>query len=135
MTPVFLALCPTAKTHALSRFLYRSTFKEGSNTCSRAHSHIRAVRPTIDARKELYAAAKKKAEEIKVQVRKHHAASLKRGKYEKHSIELEEVRLPPRILYHNVLTVSKSQFQKLTDKYVKETDKILADLQKATGAK
>ncbi|KAF5318638.1 hypothetical protein D9619_010953 [Psilocybe cf. subviscida] len=73
-------------------------------------------KPTIDARKELYNAAKKKAEEIKVQVRKHHAASLKRGKYEKHSIELEE-------------------FQKLTDKYVRETEKILADLQKATGAK
>ncbi|KAF8906843.1 ribosome recycling factor domain-containing protein [Gymnopilus junonius] len=71
-------------------------------------------RPTIDARKELFAAAKRKAEEIRVQVRKHHATSLKRGKYEKHSIELEE-------------------FQKLNDKYIKEVDKILADLQKATG--
>jgi len=49
-------------------------------------------RPTIQARQELFMAAKKKAEEIRVQVRKQHAASLKRGKYEKHSIELEEVR-------------------------------------------
>ncbi|PPQ82525.1 hypothetical protein CVT25_007134 [Psilocybe cyanescens] len=73
-------------------------------------------KPTVEARKELFTVAKRKAEEIRVQIRKHHAASLKRGKYEKHSIELEE-------------------FQKLTDKYIKETDKILADLQKATGAK
>ncbi|KAF9486206.1 ribosome recycling factor [Pholiota conissans] len=73
-------------------------------------------RPTVEARKELFAAAKRKAEEIRVQVRKQHTLSIKRGKYEKHSVELEE-------------------FQKLTDKYVKEIDKILADLQKATGAK
>ncbi|KAF8191190.1 ribosome recycling factor domain-containing protein [Pholiota molesta] len=73
-------------------------------------------KPTVEARKELFAAAKRKAEEIRVQVRKQHTTSLKRGKYEKHSVELEE-------------------FQKLTDKYVKEVDKILADLQKATGAK
>ncbi|PPQ65997.1 hypothetical protein CVT26_010657 [Gymnopilus dilepis] len=71
-------------------------------------------RPTIEARKEIFAAAKRKAEEIRVQIRKQHAASLKRGKYEKRSVELEE-------------------FQKLNDKYIKEVDKILADLQKATG--
>ncbi|CAA7263248.1 unnamed protein product [Cyclocybe aegerita] len=72
-------------------------------------------KPTVEARKELFAAAKRKAEEIRVQVRKHHAASLKRGKYEKHSVELDE-------------------FQKLTDRHIHEVDKILADLQKATGA-
>ncbi|KDR76485.1 hypothetical protein GALMADRAFT_246857 [Galerina marginata CBS 339.88] len=72
-------------------------------------------KPTIEARKELFAAAKRKAEDIRVQVRKQHAASLKRGKYEKHSIELEE-------------------FQKLTDKYIREVDKITADLQKATSS-
>ncbi|RXW18950.1 hypothetical protein EST38_g6895 [Candolleomyces aberdarensis] len=60
--------------------------------------------------------AKKKAEEIRMQVRKQHTTSLKRGKFEKHSIEIEE-------------------FQKLTDKYVGEVDKVLKDLQKATGAK
>ncbi|KAF9527620.1 ribosome recycling factor domain-containing protein [Crepidotus variabilis] len=73
-------------------------------------------KPTIEARKDLFVAAKRKAEEIRVQVRKHHSASLKKGKYEKHSIELEE-------------------FQKLTDRYIKDTDRILADLQKATGVK
>ncbi|KAJ2936846.1 hypothetical protein H1R20_g265, partial [Candolleomyces eurysporus] len=75
-----------------------------------------SFRPTVEARHALYAAAKKKAEEIRVQVRKQHTTSLKRGKFEKHSVEIEE-------------------FQKLTDKYVGEVDKILKDLQKATGAK
>ncbi|KAF5351122.1 hypothetical protein D9756_008223 [Leucocoprinus leucothites] len=72
-------------------------------------------KPTVDARKELFAGAKRKAEEIRVQVRKQHQASIKRGKYEKHSIELEE-------------------FQKLTDRHIGEIDAILASLQKSTGA-
>jgi len=73
-------------------------------------------KPTVEARSALYTAANRKAEEIRVQIRKHHQASLKRGKYGKHSIELEE-------------------FQKLTDRYMGEVDKILADLKKATGSK
>jgi hypothetical protein len=55
----------------------------------------RRRRPTIDARKELFTSAKQKAEEIRVQIRKHHQASLKRGKFAKHSVELEEVRSSP----------------------------------------
>ncbi|KAG6917757.1 hypothetical protein DXG01_001162 [Tephrocybe rancida] len=73
-------------------------------------------KPTVEARLALYTTAQRKAEEIRVQVRKQHQASLKRGKYAKHSIELEE-------------------FQKLTDRYVAEVDKVLASLKKATGAK
>jgi ribosome recycling factor len=42
----------------------------------------------------VYASAKRKGEEIRVQIRSKHSASLKRGKYEKHSIELEEVFRP-----------------------------------------
>ncbi|KXN84484.1 Ribosome-recycling factor [Leucoagaricus sp. SymC.cos] len=72
-------------------------------------------KPTVDARKELYTGAKRKAEEIRVQIRKHHQASLKRGKYVKHSVEQEE-------------------FQKLTDRHIAEVDAVLASLQKATGA-
>lgn len=49
-------------------------------------------RPTVEARTALYTAARAKAEDTRVQVRKLHDASLKRGKYEKHSIEREEVR-------------------------------------------
>ena len=55
----------------------------------------------MDAKKELFMAAKRKAEEIRVQVRKHHTASIKRGKYEKHSIELEEVRLTLTFYTHD----------------------------------
>jgi ribosome recycling factor len=73
-------------------------------------------KPTIQARQEIFTAAKKQAEDIRVQIRKQHTASLKRGKYEKHSIELDE-------------------FQKLTDMHVQEVDKILANLQKATSSK
>ncbi|KAG5644358.1 hypothetical protein DXG03_008655 [Asterophora parasitica] len=73
-------------------------------------------KPTVEARLALYTGAQRKAEEIRVQVRKQHQASLKRGKYAKHSIELEE-------------------FQKLTDRYVAEIDNVLASLKKATSAK
>ncbi|KAE9398037.1 ribosome recycling factor [Gymnopus androsaceus JB14] len=73
-------------------------------------------KPTVDARNALFAAAQRQAEDTRVQIRKHHQSSLKKGKYEKHSIELEE-------------------FQKLTDRFVGEVDKILADMKKATGAK
>ncbi|RDB16048.1 Ribosome-recycling factor [Hypsizygus marmoreus] len=73
-------------------------------------------KPTVEARLALFTTAQRKAEEIRVQVRKQHQTSLKRGKYEKHSVELEE-------------------FQKLTDRYVGEIDNILASLKKATGAK
>jgi ribosome recycling factor len=48
-------------------------------------------RPTVEARTSLYTSAQRKAEDARVQIRKHHAASLKKGKFEKHSIELEEV--------------------------------------------
>ncbi|KAF8804470.1 ribosome recycling factor [Phlegmacium glaucopus] len=73
-------------------------------------------KPTVEARTKLYASAKRKGEEIRVQIRAKHSASLKRGKYGKHSIELEE-------------------FQKLNDKYIAGVDKILSDLQKATSSK
>ncbi|KAF8647985.1 hypothetical protein AX16_006415 [Volvariella volvacea WC 439] len=73
-------------------------------------------RPTVEARLALYTTASRKAEEIRMQVRKQHQTSIKKGKFAKHSIELEE-------------------FQKLTDKYVKEVDQVLASLKKATGAK
>lgn len=48
-------------------------------------------RPTVETRMEMYAGAKRKGEEIRVQIRNMHSASLRRGKYEKRSIEFEEV--------------------------------------------
>ena len=92
-------------------------------------------RPTVEARKALYASAKRKGEEIRVQIRNKHSASLKRGKYEKHSIELEEVY--PSFSTIALMSDSLSnpiQFQKLNDKYIAAVDKILLDLQKATSS-
>ena len=48
-------------------------------------------RPTVEARLELFAVAKKEAEETRVLVRKQHDASVRKGKYPKRSPELDEV--------------------------------------------
>ncbi|PBK65720.1 ribosome recycling factor [Armillaria solidipes] len=75
---------------------------------------IPVPKPTLDAKSSVVAAAGKKAEEARVQCRKLHQASLKKGKYEKRSVELEV-------------------FQDLLDKYVAEIDKILVDMKKTLG--
>ncbi|KAJ6631187.1 ribosome recycling factor domain-containing protein [Mycena sp. CBHHK59/15] len=71
-------------------------------------------KPTVESNMALVTAAHRKSEDVRIQIRKLHQASLKRGKYEKHSIELEE-------------------FQKLTDRHIGEVDKIIAHLKKATN--
>lgn len=48
-------------------------------------------RPTVEARNALAGTASRMAEDVRVQIRKHHQASVKKGKYEKHSVELEAV--------------------------------------------
>ncbi|PFH46795.1 hypothetical protein AMATHDRAFT_77506 [Amanita thiersii Skay4041] len=73
-------------------------------------------KPTVEARHAIYTAQQRKAEDIRVQIRKQHQTSIKKGKYEKRSIELTE-------------------FQKLADRYIADVDQILANLKKATGAK
>ncbi|KAF8340919.1 ribosome recycling factor domain-containing protein [Amanita rubescens] len=73
-------------------------------------------KPTVETRIAEYTAQHKKAEDIRVQIRKVFQASVKRGKYGKHSVELAE-------------------FQKLSDRYISEVDQILTTLKKATGAK
>jgi len=72
-------------------------------------------KPTVESNTALVTAATRKAEDVRVQIRKLHQASLKRGNYKKHSIELEE-------------------FQKLTDRHIADVDKIVADLKKTTGS-
>ncbi|PBK65713.1 ribosome recycling factor [Armillaria solidipes] len=75
---------------------------------------IPVPKPTLDAKSSVVAAAGKKAEEARVQCRKLHQTSVKKGKYEKRSVELEV-------------------FQDLLDKYVAEIDKILVDMKKTLG--
>ncbi|THH13298.1 hypothetical protein EW146_g6909 [Bondarzewia mesenterica] len=73
-------------------------------------------KPTVESRLALYNSAARQAEEMRTQVRKHHQASMKKGKYTKHSVELQE-------------------FQKLLDRNIGEIDTILAQLKKSTGAR
>lgn len=73
-------------------------------------------RPTVEARNALTATAQRMAEDTRVQLRKIQQASVKKGDYKKHSIELE-------------------QFQKLADRNTAEVDKILAHMKKSTGAR
>ncbi|KAH7882811.1 ribosome recycling factor [Phlebopus sp. FC_14] len=73
-------------------------------------------KPTVEARNVLVATAQRLAEDARVQVRKIHQASVKKGKYAKHSIEVQE-------------------FQKLSDKYIAEVDKIVAQMKRTTGTR
>ncbi|KAK0191871.1 ribosome recycling factor domain-containing protein [Armillaria mellea] len=75
---------------------------------------IPVPKPTLDAKSSVVTAAGKKAEDARVQCRKLHQASVKKGKYERRSIELEV-------------------FQDLLDKHVAEIDKILMDMKKTLG--
>jgi ribosome recycling factor len=88
-------------------------------------------RPTVEARIALYTAAHRQSEDIRVQIRKIHQASIKRGKYPKHSPELAAVRLSSAI--SNLILIILSQFQTLEKTSIAEVDKILVGLKKATG--
>ncbi|KAI0089539.1 ribosome recycling factor domain-containing protein [Irpex rosettiformis] len=77
---------------------------------------IPVPKPTVEARHALYTTAQRHAEEARVHIRKQHSASVKKGGFKKFTQEFDEL-------------------QELTDKYIKEVDKVLADLKKSTGAK
>lgn len=89
MTVVYQVLYHIDKISEQSRFQYPS-MSQLLFSCLTLPHH-RTFRPTIESKKELFGAAKRVAEEVRVQIRKHHSISLKRGKYGKHSVELEEV--------------------------------------------
>ncbi|KAI0047737.1 ribosome recycling factor [Auriscalpium vulgare] len=73
-------------------------------------------KPTVDARTTLYQTAARQAEEARVQIRRQQQASVKKGKFAKHSVEIEE-------------------FQKLHDRQTAEIDAILTQLKKSSGAR
>jgi len=73
-------------------------------------------KPTVEARLAAYSTASKQAENARVQIRRQYQASVKRGKYSKHSIEFEELH-------------------KLQDRHIAEVDAILARIKKSTGAR
>jgi len=73
-------------------------------------------KPTVESRNALYTSAARLAEDGRGQIRKHQQTSVKKGKYEKDSVEIEE-------------------FQKLAKGKIAEVDAILAQMKKATGSK
>ncbi|KAI0280387.1 ribosome recycling factor domain-containing protein [Russula aff. rugulosa BPL654] len=73
-------------------------------------------KPTVEARQAAYSNASKLAEDARVQIRRQHQASLKKGKYPRHSTE-----------YH--------EFQKLQERHVAEVDTVLARMKRSTGAR
>ncbi|KAH9174698.1 ribosome recycling factor [Lactarius sanguifluus] len=73
-------------------------------------------KPTVEARLAAYSTASKQAESARVQIRRQHQASVKRGKFPKRSIANDEL-------------------QKLQDRHIAEVDAILARVKKSTGAR
>jgi len=73
-------------------------------------------KPTVEARLAAYSAASKQAEDARVQIRRQHQASVKRGKYLRRSVEYD-------------------QFQKLQDRHIADVDAVLAQIKKNTGAR
>ena len=74
------------------------------------------------------------AEDVRVQIRKHHQTTVKKGKYEKHLVELGEVsqRCRDQCWKSEMISVS---FRKLSKKHITEVNKILAQTKEATGSK
>lgn len=60
-------------------------------------SHVHVIRPTVEARLAAYSTASKQAEDARVQIRRQHQASVKKGKYLRHSIEHDEVSAFPEV--------------------------------------
>jgi hypothetical protein len=56
-------------------------------------------RQTVQARLAAYSNASKQAEDARVQIRRHCQASMKKGKYAKHSVEHDEVSVDIRTAF------------------------------------
>lgn len=52
---------------------------------------VPTTRPTVEARNSIQTIAQREAENTRIQLRKHHQASVKKGKFGKHSSETEGV--------------------------------------------
>jgi hypothetical protein len=72
--------------------------------------HFHLSRPTVEARLAAYSTASKKAEEARVQIRRQHQASVKKGKYSRHSIAHDEVRAFPFPFHLNMIVMSVTRF-------------------------
>lgn len=87
--PNSLAYRHNGKTLAPSKYLYQSeSLYHRWKSSTGPHS---SSRPTVEARNALAANAQRLAEDGRVQLRKIQGTSTKKGKFAKHSVELEEV--------------------------------------------
>ncbi|KAI9511674.1 ribosome recycling factor-domain-containing protein [Russula earlei] len=77
---------------------------------------IPVPKPTVEARLAAYSAASKLAEETRVQIRRQLQASVKKGKYPRHSVQYDE-------------------FRKLQDRHIADVDAVLAHIKRSTGAR
>ncbi|KZT68887.1 ribosome recycling factor [Daedalea quercina L-15889] len=71
---------------------------------------------TVETRNAMVTAAQRQAEEVRQLIRKQHTTSIKKGSYKKHAPELDE-------------------FQSLTNQYLSEVDKVLADMKRSASTK
>jgi ribosome recycling factor len=97
-----------------------------------------ASRPTVEARLAAYSNASKLAEDARVKIRRQHQASLKKGKYSRHSTEYNEVSTFFRgfpCIENGMNTNFLFKFQKLQDRHIAEVDTVLAHIKRSTGAR
>jgi ribosome recycling factor len=92
-------------------------------------------RLTVEARLAAYSNASKLAEEARVQIRRQHQASVKKGKYSRHSTEHHEVCAFLEVSLASKCNEWDSQFQKLQDRHIAEVDTVLARIKRSTGAR
>jgi ribosome recycling factor len=101
------------------------------------YPHAHASRLTIEAQLAAYSTASKQAEEVRVQIRRQHQSSVKKGKYPRHSMAHDEVRVCviPRISVAPKCNACVYQFQALQDRHIADVDAILAQIKKSSGAR
>lgn len=89
----------------------------------------------MEARLAAYSNALKLAEDARVQIRRQHQTSVKKGKYSRHSSEHHEVSTFQRVSLASKCNKNYPQFQKLQDRHVAEVDTVLAHIKRSTGAR
>lgn len=71
-----------------------------------------------------------------MQLRRIEQASVKKGGFEKHSLEVDEVLfITFMLVIYLISSYSNHQFRDLLQKHLNEVDKILADMKKSLGVK
>lgn len=89
----------------------------------------------MEARLAAYSNASKLAEDARVQIRRQHQSSVKKGKYSRHSSEHQEVGAFLEVSVALKCNERDPQFQKLQDRHITEVDTVLAHIKRSSGAR